>query len=291
MGFLVSKIYWGFKTTCPCRGAYWSFRYDGKARVECNEFERYYNCTSICESCLAQRRTKNSNPDLRYTDFRECSPRRLTQIDDATYRQTCKTISPYHCIPGWTLGTCFRDLLHVVYLGTAKDILPSLLADWLDHGLLGGPHMNVHDRLRLFSIEMHKVFRTERIQRWFSLLFFEICDLLILVLIDVALHWWIYPNFIPQTARVSKDWGAETVLHWTEHGSWQTFKVSDAGKGLERSTHKGLVVVLHSEICRVCSCKPRILQREQHMFQSVFRFSRGHSDLKQMNVPMFWEDT
>lgn len=121
--------------------------------------------------------------------------------------------------------------------------------------------------------------------------FFEICDLLILVLIDVALRSWIYPNFIPQTARVSKDWGAETVLHWTEHGSWQTFKVSDAGKGLERSTHKGLVVVLHSEICRVCSCKPRILQREQHMFQSVFRFSRGQSDLKQMNVPMFWEDT
>ena len=55
-----------------------------------------------------------------------------------------------------------RDILHVVFLGTAKDLLPSLLADWLDHGLLGGPNMSIDDRLRAFSLEMHAAFRQER---------------------------------------------------------------------------------------------------------------------------------
>ncbi len=131
------------------RAAYWAFRYDGKARVECNAFTRYYNCTKICESCMAER-TKNSDINMWYCDFRASSPRHLTQIDDATYKRTANPISPYHCIPGWKLGTCLRDLLHVVFLGTAKDLIPSLLADWLDHGLLGGPRMSVDDKLRCF---------------------------------------------------------------------------------------------------------------------------------------------
>lgn len=152
-----------FKFQDPVRAAYWAFRYDGKARVECNEFERYYKCKFICESCLAQQRCKDFDPNLLYADFRESSPRHLTMIDDATYRQTAKTMSPYSCISGWTLGTCLRDMLHVIYLGTAKDLIPSLLADWLDHGLLGGPHMTVNDRLKVFSIEMHRVFKQEKI--------------------------------------------------------------------------------------------------------------------------------
>lgn len=147
----------------PCRACYWAMRYDGKARVECNLFERFYNCKYICESCLSQRRTSHSNPALWFFDFRESSPRHLTAIDDATYRQTCKKLSPYHCIPGWSLGTCLRDLLHVVFLGTAKDLVPSLLADWLDYNLLGDPQTPMCDRLRAFSIEMHQAFRRERI--------------------------------------------------------------------------------------------------------------------------------
>lgn len=138
-------------------------RYDGKARVECNAFERFYSCRYICESCLSQRRTKHAEQDMLYVDFRDSCPRHLTVIDDATYRQTCKTLSPYACIPGWTLGTCLRDLLHVVFLGTAKDLVPSLLADWLDHGLLGDPTTALDSRLRSFSLEMHQVFRRERL--------------------------------------------------------------------------------------------------------------------------------
>ena len=50
----------------------------------------------------------------------------------------------------------------MVYLGTAKDLVPSILADWLDHNLLGGPRMNLDHKLRCFSLEMFKVFHDER---------------------------------------------------------------------------------------------------------------------------------
>lgn len=149
------------------RACYWAMRYDGKARVECNEFDRWYSCTYICESCLSQRKTKNADMNMFYCDFRDSSPRHLTKINDALYRRTCKTLSPYSVIPGWSLGTCLRDILHVLYLGTAKDLVPSLLIDWIDHGLLGGPHMSLEDKLRSFSLEMHGVFRRERLLVWF----------------------------------------------------------------------------------------------------------------------------
>ena len=52
--------------------------------------------------------------------------------------------------------------MHVIYLGIAKDMIPSLIADWLDHNVLGPPGVSVDDRLRSFSLEMHQVFRREK---------------------------------------------------------------------------------------------------------------------------------
>lgn len=165
-GWLLSPVMSWNNFLEPCKGGILGFRYDGKARAESNFFDRWYNCRSICESCLAQRRTSNSNPDLWFFDFRDSSPRHLTRIDDRTYRQTATRISPYHQIEGWTLGTCLRDIMHVIYLGIAKDMIPSLIADWLDHNVLGPPGISVDDRLRSFSLEMHQVFRREKTLIW-----------------------------------------------------------------------------------------------------------------------------
>ena len=145
------------------RMAYWGSRYDAKARQECNLFDRFYSCTYICELCVAQKCAKSGNPDMRYDDFRLDRQRHLTRIDDATYRRTTSTISPYHVIPGWNLGSCLHDILHILYLGTARDLISCLLATWLDHGLLGGPHMSLADKLRQLSLEMHAEFRRQKI--------------------------------------------------------------------------------------------------------------------------------
>lgn len=154
-----------FETHVPtlsvlCRGVYFSCRYDAKARVECNFFyDRYYLKNKICETCMACKPTgKNADPHMNYQDFRD-GPRQQTFLNDATYRRTASIISPWHKVPGWSLHTCCHDLLHVVYLGTAKDMIGSLLADWLEHDLLEG--RTVDDKLKRFSIEMHANLRAE----------------------------------------------------------------------------------------------------------------------------------
>ncbi len=110
-------------------------------------------------------------------------------------------------------------------------------------------------------------------------------DLVFFILLKFVIFWfWCWCSFLHvvnlppfhfPNRLCSKDCGAETVLHWTERRSWQTFKVSDAGKGLERITHKGVVVVFHSESCRVCSCKPRSLEKNNILSISFSIFQRS----------------
>ena len=98
---------------------------------------------------------------LSYRDFRPDRARHLTVVDDRTYRRTCSEISPWSVIPGWKLPTALHDIMHVVFLGTARDLIPSLLAEFVDHGCLGDDATTLNYRLRAFSIEMHKAFRAE----------------------------------------------------------------------------------------------------------------------------------
>ncbi|CAL1166148.1 unnamed protein product, partial [Cladocopium goreaui] len=146
-------------------GAYFAARYDAKARVETNNFLRHYGCSLICEQCLASKISKTTDDRMCYKDFRLESPRWLTRINHDTYMRTTppRAISPWHIIPGWSLESCLHDIMHVVYLGTGRDLVASLLGDFLECGVLGPPHLSVDHRLRLFSIEMNKFFKSEKI--------------------------------------------------------------------------------------------------------------------------------
>ena len=72
------------------RGCYWGFRCDGKARKECNMFQRSYMHSLICESCLAQRPHKDWQPLLNYKNFYPSAAHRLTIISLAP---SCSTNS------------------------------------------------------------------------------------------------------------------------------------------------------------------------------------------------------
>lgn len=110
---------------------------------------------------MAQNPLNRHDPMLSYRDFRPDRARHLTVVDDRTYRRTCSEISPWSVIPGWKLPTALHDIMHVVFLGTARDLKPSLLAEFVDHGCLGDDATTLNYRLRAFSIEMHKAFRAE----------------------------------------------------------------------------------------------------------------------------------
>ena len=110
---------------------------------------------------MVQNPLNRHDPMLSYRDFRPDRARHLTVVDDRTYRRTCSEISPWSVIPGWKLPTALHDIMHVVFLGTARDLKPSLLAEFVDHGCLGDDATTLNYRLRAFSIEMHKAFRAE----------------------------------------------------------------------------------------------------------------------------------
>ena len=114
---------------------------------------------------MAAKVSKNTDPLMNYKDFRLDAPRHLTRVNHETYIRTtpASAMSPWKVLPGWALETCLHDMLHVVYLGTAKDLIASLLADWLDFGLLGPQGQSLDYRLRVFSIEMNKFFKNEKL--------------------------------------------------------------------------------------------------------------------------------
>ena len=108
---------------------------------------------------------------MTYKDFRPNLPRYLTRINHETYMRTTPAafLSPWRVLPGWSLESCLHDMMHVVYLGTARDLIPSLLGDFLECGVLGSPDLSVDYRLKLFSIEMNRFFTKERLFGQFSM--------------------------------------------------------------------------------------------------------------------------
>ena len=152
-----------FSASHPCRAAFHSMKYDLKARVQCNFFSRHYGCNLVCESCFACKPADSTEPLMNYRNFNLSAAHRLSRISHRTYVALTppEQLSPWICMPGWTLESCTRDPMHVIYLGVCRDILASVLAQWLDANLL--PQANtLHEWLRLLSIEMHKTCKRAR---------------------------------------------------------------------------------------------------------------------------------
>ena len=119
---------------------------------------------------MAAKVSKNTDPRMTYKDFRPNLPRYLTRINHATYMRTTPAafLSPWRVLQGWSLESCLHDMMHVVYLGTARDLIPSLLGDFLECGVLGSSDLSVDYRLKRFSIEMNRFFTKEQFFGQFS---------------------------------------------------------------------------------------------------------------------------
>lgn len=147
-------------TCVPSRLAYFGFRYDAKARVQCNFFERWYQCRHLCEQCMSQRPTPKHDPNMNYQNFKDTCPRYLTYLTDKDYRDTSKRLSPWTVMEGWHLLSCFHDAMHTIFLGIGRDIVSNILADMLDCGVLGPGTLD--EQLRRLSLEMHSCFKKEK---------------------------------------------------------------------------------------------------------------------------------
>ena len=217
------------------RAAYFGSRYDAKARMQCNYFERYYQCKFICELCMSQRPIAKSVEQLWYFNFKEDCPRYLTYISDSTYRKTATPVSPWTAMKGWNIRVCFHDFMHTIYLGIANDLIANLLADFLDHHCLGSEG-DLDHKLRQFSLVMHAVFKKEKFPGQVKL-----CFPYFLAFVGIHSFLILRINSFP----VPKDFCPETFLHWSQHRHKR--ESARAWFGLEGSPCQSHPVVCHCE--------------------------------------------
>lgn len=129
--------------------AYFGFKADAKARKECHFFERSYQCNKICEECLAERSNKHGDPLMLFKNFFDGAAYWMTLLSHSDYVRSSTTPSPWLAMPGFHFKTAFRDPMHTIYLGTAKEMLASCLGYWSRLGHLPGE--NLQQQLRAFS--------------------------------------------------------------------------------------------------------------------------------------------
>ena len=105
------------------------FRRAGKARHELHGFRRFYGAMFMCDECLALRAFPRAPMELFYGDFTAGARHRSTFVSHAEYMDSEEHLSPWTEVPGWSKAQNFWDVLHVVWLGTARDAAAACLVD------------------------------------------------------------------------------------------------------------------------------------------------------------------
>ena len=124
---------------------------DMEAHYLSHKLTRYYRCNECCDLCLAIKGKNN----LVMSIGNLCM--------DAAWRRTISFVdagdpSPWMQVPGFTnKKRRLLDLLHIVHLGTLRDIIASCLIDVLDDGTLKQFYglQNVEDDVALFRMSQH----------------------------------------------------------------------------------------------------------------------------------------
>ena len=202
------------------RAAYFGFKADLKARHESHLFKRWYQCIEICDQCLAQRHSKNCNPALLFTDFSDAAAHLMTSISHSDYVRTHEPLTPWLNMPGFCIQTSFFDVMHCIWLGTAKDLYASALGFWHRSNCLVGN--NLSECLQNFSQRMKAAFKAQKMLCW-------IC------IFSVTCVWiWVFPPVgvqpfedVPENGNLypEQHWiGEERASEYPELGS--TFKAS-----------------------------------------------------------------
>ena len=124
---LLKKCFYS-RWSLQVRMAYVAFKADLKARKECHTFVKYYKCKNFCDRCDAIQPFTNVPVRLTYKNMSPTAPYVGTEINHDQYMATTlpRHVSPWERhVENWQFETCVFDFMHVVYLGVARDLVPS----------------------------------------------------------------------------------------------------------------------------------------------------------------------
>ena len=91
--------------------------------------QRYYRCNQCCDFCLATSDRRALELNWGHLTLRSAWRHTLTMTDP-------HDISPWMQVPRFEKRKRLLDLLHIVHLGTLRDLIPSVIIDSLKEGTL-----------------------------------------------------------------------------------------------------------------------------------------------------------
>ena len=142
---------------------------DGKARKDTNRFKHHASSECICEFCFAMypNKTKYTPACLTFHDFSAEAPHRSTRITHDMYmawvNDNLVPRTPWAQFTGWHLETTLLDWMHVLNLGTARDVCASALCTMIDDGVFGRGSSGA--ALQMFAIDFRAWMRRRGLRR------------------------------------------------------------------------------------------------------------------------------
>jgi hypothetical protein len=106
---------------------YW--KGDMEAHYFAHRLTRYYKCNQCCDFCLGSTAKNNPVMSIGHLTLRAAWRLTISTVDPADP-------SPWVNVPGFDKSRRLFDILHIVHLGTLRDIIPSCLIDALEDGTL-----------------------------------------------------------------------------------------------------------------------------------------------------------
>ena len=119
------------------KALYFGWHGDTKARREAHAFCQHYNSTYMCDECFAVQNYPRAPKILLYQNFGPDAMHLMTRFGHKDYMKIFRVRSPWVLnVPGCSKESLFKDVQHVVFLGTGRDLVASIIIDLLEKGTL-----------------------------------------------------------------------------------------------------------------------------------------------------------
>lgn len=104
-----------------------TFKADLKARMQMHRLENYYRCKKCCDRCSAIQPQTSQPHRWSYKNTARDAPYAASCKDHDDYINSARHRSPWCAVEGFSFETISFDMMHLVYLGIARNHVPSCL--------------------------------------------------------------------------------------------------------------------------------------------------------------------
>lgn len=136
------------------RLTYFAFKADLKARHQCHLLSDYYLCKKMCDRCKAIQPMTSAPHPMTYKNMADNAPYVTTCKDHGEYLRTARRITPWIAVEGFQFETISFDVMHLIFLGVARNHVPSVLKLLKTFGYHYSPAESDEKFLQRVSLEM-----------------------------------------------------------------------------------------------------------------------------------------